>query len=379
MALRPDSSYTRALVRGVRDFARPNLPWLFHIVSPSPAAIRAIARWNPHGIIAHTGDRFQERAVMALGKPAVNASNVLMNPRLPWTGVDDGAIGIIAAEHLLERGFERFAFVGFKDARFSIVREDSFRQAVEARGRSASSYLYRVTATDSASDDWPAVEAALARWLGALAKPVGVFACNDSSASNVADVCRQLGLAVPEQVAIIGADDDDLLCEMASPPLSSIPVPARKIGFHAAQLLDRLMAGRALPRSTVLVPPNQPVTRQSTNILAIQDPDVADALRFIREHAVEPIGTREVARAVAMARRTLEKRFRQLLGRSPHDEIRRIRIDRAKSLLDGSSLSMPVVASRCGFLNPQRLAVVFKQATGMTPRSYRDQFRAVRA
>jgi LacI family transcriptional regulator len=212
-------------------------------------------------------------------------------------------------------------------------------------------------------------------WLLALPKPAAVFSSNDVPARHLAEMCRALGLLVPEEVALLGVDNDELECLLCHPPLSSVVNPAEQIGYEAARLLDRLMSGRQPPRRPIHVPPTHVVTRQSTDIVAVADPDVSQAAAFIRDHAAENIGVADVVLALSMARRRLERRFRGCLGRTILDEIQRVRVERAKHLLAETDLPIPVVANRSGFSTPQRLAAVFRRATGQSPTAYRRQVR----
>jgi LacI family transcriptional regulator len=203
-----------------------------------------------------------------------------------------------------------------------------------------------------------------------------VSAFYDMWGLQLAEVCRDVGLRVPADVAIVGIGNDDLLCEMSRPSLSSVAVPAEQIGHEAAALLERLMAGSAPPERPIMLPPLGVVTRQSSDILAIGDPDVAAAVRFIRQRGHLPTRVGDVLREVPVSRRSLERKFRQILNRGVSEEIRRVHVDRARALLSGTDLPMSALADHAGFSNATHLSVVFRQETGMTPTSYRRQFRA---
>ena len=209
-------------------------------------------------------------------------------------------------------------------------------------------------------------------WLEELPKPVAILAANDVPAE-LADACRRFGLRVPDDVALLGVDNDDLECGLTSPPLSSVATPSRRIGYEAAKLLDELMAGRPAPRQGVFLPPTGVVTRVSTDALAIRDAAVVAALNFIRSRADDDLRIDQVAAHAASGRRMLEYKFRQLVGHTILEEIRRVRVQRVKQLLSDTDLPMPAVARRSGFSTPQRMSVVFRQATGLTPSAYRQQ------
>ena len=211
------------------------------------------------------------------------------------------------------------------------------------------------------------------RWLRQLVKPVAILCCEDAPARYLADVCSQIGLRVPEDVALLGVGNDDLDCTLTQPTLSSIAVPTERIGFEAAALLDRLMAGEADTPGPLLLPPLHVITRHSTDLTAVDDEAVQAALRHIRQHSHEDLSVDQVARAIAVGRRLLERRFRSVLGRSVLEEINRVRVERAKDLLANTHLPIATVAQRSGFATTRRLDVVFARHAGLCPRAYRHQ------
>jgi LacI family transcriptional regulator len=208
---------------------------------------------------------------------------------------------------------------------------------------------------------------------------VGVFTCNDVWGVQISEACRGARLNVPEDVAIVGVDNDDLLCELSRPSLSSVAVPSEEVGYRAAEMLDGLLRGKPPARRPVLLPPRGVVARQSSDVLAIEDPEVAAAVRFIRGArsggTPRPLATSDVMESVAVCRRTLERRFRQCLSRGIGDEIRRVRLDRAKRLLCDTDLPMSAVAEASGFADGKHLSVSFRRALDLTPSAYRRQFR----
>ena len=202
-----------------------------------------------------------------------------------------------------------------------------------------------------------------------------MMASNDGRALHVLQACRAEQMRVPEDVAIVGVDNDDVMCELANPPLTSVEQGARRIGFEAAALLDTMMTGQAPPRQSTAVPPEGLVARQSTDVLAIGDPDVAESLRLIRRRACEPLAVRDVLDAATVSRSTLEARFRAVLGRSIHGEIRRVQLEMAQRLLATTNMPLKEVARQSGFSSVQYFTVVFREATGVTPASARRTAR----
>ncbi len=209
----------------------------------------------------------------------------------------------------------------------------------------------------------------------ALPKPLGLIACNDFRGIQALDACRRSGIAVPEEVAVVGVDNEELVCTLAYPPLSSVVPDARSIGYEAAALLDRLMRGETAPAAPLSIPPVDVITRLSTDINAIADPDVATAMRFIRERACEGIGVADVLSRVPVSRSVLQRRFRSLLGRSIHGAIAGVRLQRAKQLLIDTDLPLSAIAQRAGFSHVEYLCAAFRQATGLSPGTYRRDRR----
>jgi LacI family transcriptional regulator len=223
--------------------------------------------------------------------------------------------------------------------------------------------------------DWEREQGKLADWIKSLPKPVGIMACYDIRGQQVLAVCRQLGLHVPDEVAVIGQHNDELLCELCDPPLSSVIPNPRRAGYEAAALLHRMMRGQRVIARTYAIAPTGVATRQSTDTVALNDRQIATAVRFIREHACQGIDVQDVLRAVPMSRTLLEKKFRKYFRRAPYEEILHQRLQRAKELLAGTDLPVADIAERAGFTSPEYLSAAFKRQAGMNPRAYRTQNR----
>lgn len=372
LLIETSNAYARGLLQGVVHYIREHQPWSFHLMEQGrgddPPAW--LAAWKGDGIIARIETPRIAQAVVRAGLPAVDVSAARLVPALPWVETDDEQIARLAAEHLLERGFKQFAFCG--DARFkwSAWREEHFCRHVAAAGGTVA--RYRPTHSDA---DLAAQARDLRRWVAELPKPVGVMACYDIRGQQVLDACRSAGLAVPAEVAVIGVDNDTLLCDLASPPLSSVIPNAHRTGYEAAALLDRLMQGQRVPAQPLLIAPLGVAPRQSTDVLAVDDRDVARAVQFIRDHACEGINVADLLRAVPLSRRVLELRFQRLLGHTPREEILRVRLARVKQLLGETDLPLYLIAERTGFEHIEYLSVVFKRETGATPSAFRAQAR----
>jgi LacI family transcriptional regulator len=305
--------------------------------------------------------------VAKLSIPAVDMTPSRLLPKAPWVKSDDVAVARLAAQHFFERGFRHFAFCG--DTRYNVSnrRRDYFKICVQGNGLPCHFFKEDQTLGDDAEID------AIGRWLTALPKPVAVFAFNDGRGQQVLDGCRRAGLAVPEEVAVLGVDNDEVLCALSPPPMSSVILNPRRGGWEAAALLKLMMNGEKIPPSEYYIPPVDIAVRQSTDVLAVDDPQIARVLRYIREHACERIGVKDVLHHCPMSRRLMEIRFRRLLGRTPRQEIIRVQINRVKELLVGTTLPVANIAERAGF-DPEYVSLVFKQETGLTPSEFRKQF-----
>jgi LacI family transcriptional regulator len=333
----------------------------------------AIREGDAEGIIARIATRAMARAIEASGVPAVNVGSQMFDP-IPTVRLDDEAVGRIAAEHLLGEDLRHFAYCGVPWIWYSMVREDAFRRTIAAAGRACEVYngvphFDAATANDT--------EPKLDEWLRSLPKPIGLMASDDPRARQVCDACKRLGLRVPDDVAIVGAGNDPLVCDVNDPPLSSVALAAERVGFEAARLLEQQMTGGAAPAQPRVIPPVGMVARFSTHVDSAGDADIAHAVRFIRESAKDGIAVEDVLNAVAVSRRTLEIRFRRVLGRSPAEEIRRVRIDRAKRLLIETDAGMEGVARGAGFSSANQFSETFRRETGVSPSQFRRQFRAV--
>ncbi len=373
LLIETSNSYARGLLRGIVSYVREQRRWSLYLSEHNRGdrPPRWLAHWNGHGVIARIENAAIAEGLKRLTIPVVDMSAARLVPSLPWFETDDGAIAHLAADHLLERGFKYLAYAG--DARFnwSNWRCEHFQNSVRAAGRQC--FVYR-PAKGYALDDEEQMDD-LARWVLELPKPVGIMACYDLRGLQILDACRRVGVPVPDEVAVIGVDNDDLLCELSSPPLTSVIPNAHRTGYEAAQLLDEMMSGRKVKGETHLIPPQGIATRQSTDALAIDDRTVARAVHFIRQHACGGIKVKDVLKAVPHSRTLLEARFKKYLGRTPHEEILRVRLDRVKHLLVETDLSLEQIAERSGFPHVEYLSVAFRREVGKPPSQYRAQAR----
>ncbi|HYF52067.1 MAG TPA: substrate-binding domain-containing protein [Planctomycetota bacterium] len=367
---------SRDILRGVRRFNPSGAPWMLKVAWPTSTPLQVIADWKPDGVIAKLFTKEMIDALSALKVPLINVSNISGDVTFPRVAADEAALGKTAAEYFLERGFRNFAFFGYRQQRYPNDRGESFQQTVRKGGHECHTYFRATLPTLRPGGLWGDIDQRGREFLLSLPRPLAVFAYQDFLAWEVAELCHSAGLKIPEEVALLGCDNDELFCELSHPPLSSITYPAERIGYEAARMLDAFLAKSPPRQKELLLPPTGIVTRQSTDIVAIDDPDLAAAVRFIREHAAEGLAVKHILQHVAVSRRALEHKFRSVLKRSPLEEIGRVRLERAQQLLARTDLPMPEVAARAGFSNAERLSVVFRRMTGVTPSEYRRKYNA---
>jgi LacI family transcriptional regulator len=332
--------------------------------------------WKGDGILARIDDRRMADAILATRLPAVDVRGALEDLPIPFVGLDNRPIAKLGFEHLHQCGLVNFAFCGTPRGENPNQdrRCDMFVDLVAKAGKKCEVYLGGRRKRGTVS--WEIEQQQITRWLTGLRKPVGVMTCHDDRGHQTLDACRRAGLRVPDDVAVIGVDNDAHLCNMCTPPLSSIDVNPSHIGYEAAALLTKLMRGAASPKEPVLLgPPRGIVPRQSTDVLAIDDRDVATALRYVREHAVDGIHVSDVVASVRHSPSTLERRIKATLGRTIKAEITRVRLERARLLLQETELPVATIATRSGFSEPKYFCEVFRKAEGVTATAYRAKYR----
>jgi len=369
------------MLRGIVRYARLHGPWGFYVTPGDfEQALPRMQQWGGTGIIARIETPRIAAAILESGLPAIaldlsEAERKARHPlsRLSEVASDSAGAASMAAEHLLGRGFRSFAFVGVSGRVWSRRREAGFCRSIAAAGWEVDVYKPPRARRDRV---WEREQPVLAAWLRELPKPSGVMACNDDRGREVLEACRAGGVRVPEELAIIGVDNDELLCELADPPLSSVALNGEGVGYRAAALLDRMMRRRVRKPRRLVAEPLHVVTRRSTDMIAIDDPDVAKAVGFIHDHATECIQIDDVVRHVAISRRNLETRFRKVVGRAPHAELQRVRLERAIHFLLDTDLSIPKIAEAVGYSTPSYFIQVFRKVHATTPARFRRQTRA---
>lgn len=370
-------SYGRELLMGIAKYVRIHGPWSieFEEGDPGEQLPRWFDRWTWDGIIARVSTPDMAEVVGRKDVPVVDLSGNLPAVRFPRIRSDEEAVGRLAAEHLIERGFRNFAFCGYNGTDWSDLRRTSFERGVSEAGFACHAFENGDPPCSPSALDYEehgeVHERDLMKWLQALPKPCGLMACNDARGRQVLTCCREVNVAVPDEVAVIGVDNDDIFCELSDLPLSSVILNTQQIGFEAAALLGRLMAGDSAGHASFLVTPMGVMARQSTDVLAIDDRHIAAALKHIREHACDGLDVASLLRAVPLSRSVLERRFSKILGSSPKAEILRVRLDRVCRLLVESDLALADVAEKAGFEHPEYMSRLFKKKMGVTPGEFR--------
>jgi len=375
LVIETSSIYGRRLLEGVTRYIRHNSNWVVLLEQRSlmdrpPGWLRD---WKGDGIISRATTKRLAEELCAAQVPVVELTDRHGDFGLTHIWSDDLAIGRMAADHFLERSFKNFAYCGYSREAWSSKRMEGFCERLASKGFTVSTY-------DSPWEDLSASaleseESRLIQWALSLPKPVAVMCCNDMRGHQLLSACTTAELLVPEQMAVIGVDDDHLMCELCRPKLSSVIPNPESIGFQAAELLDLWMQGKSPDIKEILVPPMGIELRESSDIRAIEDPIVAAALRMIREDACDGICVQNVLDALNVSRSLLERRFHRLVKHSPQMEIRHVQVKRAMQLLKETEFPLLRIAKLSGFEHPEYLNVVFKRITGQTPGEYRRSFR----
>ena len=373
-------------LRGVKSYADGVGGWLLVTSPPSLRSageedlhLPALKAWRGDGVIACLTTKSEERAAARLSMPVVNLSGWRPPGQgVPRVNADHEAIGRLAAEHLLSLGLRHFAYYGIEGPWYSEARERGFVRRLGEAGFPCS--VHRQPVSGGISQSWYKRHARLARWLSGLPKPAGILAVHDYRARVVVELCGQLGLAIPDEVAVLGVDNDPTTCDYCVPSLSSVSRDPFACGMAAASLLDRLMKGLPAPARDTLVPPEGVVERRSTDRFYDDDPVVRRVVDYAVAHAGEAFSVTEMGKRLKMSRRLIELRFRDRLGVTPHSYLQQRRVNRAKVLLldAAENRSLGEVAAASGFGCVRAFREAFRAVTGYTPAVYRERLRAAR-
>jgi LacI family transcriptional regulator, galactose operon repressor len=368
----PHGAHQEELINGVLRYASEHSCNWTYITAPESLALSVLdlKGWRGDGIIAALNTPAEAACAKGLSLPIVNISATLPKTPVPRVSLDSGLVGELVADHLIERGFQQFAYYGLRSVAYSAVRQAGFDRRLSVSGFHSNALLmpptYRVR-----SQQWRDQQRKLVHWLDRLPKPVGLFAVTDYRARQVLDTCRQAGLRVPQQVAVIGVDNEEVICAHVQPRLSSVSRNNRQEGYQAAAMLDQLIRHKQLPSIEESVPPLGVVARESTETVAFQDPRLCEAIDYLIQNIASPLGVQELASHVGVSRRWMEYAFRDALGESPYQYIRRRRLKLAQRLLEKDARTkIYEVARQTGFSSAKQFSMAFSQEFGASPREY---------
>lgn len=368
-----NTSWGRSVIRGIADYAQNFGPWNLRIEARDQSRSWTLPeRWQGDGLIARINTPLQVARIRELKLPVVNIDDMFES--LSGVGsvlTDEVGRAKLAFEHLRGKGFRHFGYFAPPSQDYSKRRGQEFASLVRMAGFECEEYKpgYRSGRHISLAEELRRVR----RWLEHSPRPLAVLAVDAQRGRQLAEICRSELIRVPDEVAILAGDSDELLCDVCTPPLSSIAVASQRIGYESAALLHHMMEGESPPRAPIRVAPLHVVGRQSTDALAIGDPMIVRALRFIQTHAYRGIVVEDVLADVPVSRRYLEREFRRNFGRPPAEEIRRIRLERGRELVTNSDLSIEEIAYACGYSGATQFGAAFRKRFGLTPLAYRKR------
>lgn len=374
------SAYGRGCLRGIARYANAQHGWIFlhrarfTLESSHLAALRA---WRAHGVIARIEDHKAAAIIDRLRLPTVDLRGTVRTPRLAGVFTDDSRVVQMAAEHLISNGVSHLAYCGRPGVDYSEARAQAFEELKIPAGVHKHQYdpvgRRRAVWDPSSLDPDEPGRRELLRWLQKLPKPIGIIACNDVRGREILELCAEAEISVPYDVSVVGVDDDDVICQLSFPTLSSVEPNVEMIGFHAAALLDRMIDGEAMSPAPMLVAPLCVEVRNSSDATVSKDPIVLKATQLIKSKVVEGFSIKQLVAELGVSRSTLERRFHDQMHCSPFDYISRCRVNRAQQLLATTNYSMFQIARMSGFNNTGYMSVAFRAHTGKTPTQYRAE------
>lgn len=365
------------MVRGIAKYERLHRPWAAFLDDQAHAETDARwlngMRWD--GVISRHTTPALVQECRRLRVPLVDLNDSPPHPGVHKIRPNNVAVGHMGGEHFLERGYKHFGFCGYSNDGWSVERRNGFVEAVSLAGYTCN--VHDVVYPGWLDPIWDSQQTArIAEWLKGLPKPAAVMACHDMRALQVVEACQLANLIVPEEVAVLGANNDSIRCELAYPQMSSVATNGFQSGYTAAELLAQMMTGKKIKPVDMRIDPVEVVVRHSTDVLAIPDRVVATAMSFIREHACDNITVDDVLRRVPASRSQIEKKFRQFIGRSPQAEIRHVQVARMRQLLYETDFPLKKIAELTGFEHMEYMSVVFKRMVGAAPGEYRKKLQA---
>jgi LacI family transcriptional regulator len=339
----------------------------------SALTVRSMTGWKGDAVIVLSDEEDELRYAHRIGIPVVNlGGGSAKSFGVPRVMVNHFKAGRMAADHLLSRGLRHLAFFGWQDLWYSEQRQQGFIERAREAGVECKVLLR--ASRDESNKNWAYRIASLTKWLVSLPRPSGIFAVHDYRSQFLIEACQEAGLRIPADIAVVGMDNNEAICDHIVPTLSSVSRSSQRVGWEAAALLDRIMRGKRPPMEDMMIDPDGVVARQSTAMLYSENPVVQRSLDYMREHLGEQFNISAVAEHSLASKRTLEMRFRESLGRSPHEFLTKLRVERAESmLLRPERLSIEQIAGECGFGTAATFYAAFRRQTGRSPASFRRE------
>jgi LacI family transcriptional regulator len=367
LLLSEKAEYGRGVLRGIADFAKDHPHCRFRVFTPDRPGIGELIKWRPDGMVVMLAQKNLISQLLVLNKPTVYVCQPPTIANRICVQSDDLAVGRLGAEHLLERGAITYGFVGLSEGAAVEVRAEAFRKTIGEAGNAC--VVFKPLGKNPGIKECTA----LLQWLKKCPKPLAVMACNDICGRLVLETAKQAGFTIPDEVAVLGVDNEDPLSRLVWPGLSSVNLATDAIGRKAATLLHRCLVGAPAANGSTLLPPLGIIVRGSTRQLALEDPVLARVIGAIHETVGSPLSVGDLLKLVPISRISLERRFRRLLNRTPLQEMRRIRVAQARQLLLATDMPLKAIAAQCGYAAPSRLIEAFQQETGFTPSGYRTE------
>jgi len=373
VAILVDTSTTwgRNILAGVISYTRAHGRWQIFVEARGiEERLQLPTGWRGDGVIARVASQEMAAELQMRKMPVVNVSGIeLSGADFPRVSTNLVASAQLAADHFLQRGFRHFGYFRLEGLGYVTTHQEAFAQGVRSGDGDVS--IFAAKPQVGAEPEWRLDLKTLGEWLTNLPKPVAILCWNASGAREIIFACQQAGLQVPEEVAVLSQSYDEVLCEATQIPISGVRAAADTIGFQAAKLLDRLMRGKKAPKQPRFIAPVSIVSRPSTDTLAIRDPALVKALSYIRQQATLPVRVDEVANHAGVSRRALERKFLEVLQRTPAEELRRFQLDRARQLIAETNLAMPAIAEKSGFGSQAYLSAIFRKHFSQTPLQFR--------
>jgi LacI family transcriptional regulator len=365
-------SYGRGVVEGIGRYALESGPWSiqFEYRALDSRPPEWLSEWRGDGIIARTNNAMQAKLLSAAKCPVVELFSDAQ------VRLDLAAEGNMVIEHFLNCGLRHFGYFTYGEVRWIKTHRDAFVKALAERKYEC--HCFEAPQSRRSMPIWrDNLRSNVLRWIRSLPRHIGIYTPSDLHAVRILDACHEAKIPVPDEIAILGRGNDPVVCDTVRPTLSSVDPDSRRIGFEAAKMLAQKMAGKSVPPE-ILIPPNRVAVRQSTDFIVVEDADVAQAVQFIRQHACLGIDVPRVAEEVGISRRALELKFQQHMGRAPKAEIRRVKIDYAKTLLARTEKTINAIAHQSGFPSTKYFATAFYREVGEMPNAYRKMQRLCR-